>query len=642
DGVLSEKEIHQFSKLLTLLFHELKEAKISNPEIIKELNLENIPIPDNSGFLKPAGSLCINDGLDNPRKKFSFVHAQLTVSHELNEWLGIKTIARKRLQESSYRIPFGQSELLTTRLRNILEDYPCDGGIMKELLQNADDAGASEIVFITDFRTHPCRKLFDDKYAPLQGPSLCVYNNSCFSENDLKGITNLGDSSKKKDPASTGQYGIGFNAVYHITDAPSFLTRGAKVPHGELLCMFDPLCRYDPEATQQDPGVQFRNLEELRNLHPDSFMGYMEDDVMKGDGTLFRLPLRTAKDSPISKEVWSPERLANIVDSFKEDMQKSLLFLKNIRKITIVKYLKNGNKKIEYVVESKLDKSGEITVDSLRKYIKKNASEYQKDNSKLLCNIPSMSFSFDMHVKDSENNLQKWHIVHQLGAFDSESVPDDVKNSFFKGDMKLLPHGGVALLLDTQPYKNVSQVVSCYLPLPVKSGLPFSIHGHFALNSSRRDLWTGQDVKSQWNHWILQEVVTPSAANAIEYYRLNKLPQNQSLLSEKKYIESIKFYHAILPCIENVKSDYMSLFVKCLYKYIDSKSLNLFDVFVYDKEINEQRRVPIVNTSYEPKKGTIYWHSINGQNFPLYFVSNSQNFFSIFRISEFLFTAINN
>lgn len=36
----------------------------------------------------------------------------------------------------------------TIRLRRILAAYPCDKEILKELLQNADDAGCSNITFI--------------------------------------------------------------------------------------------------------------------------------------------------------------------------------------------------------------------------------------------------------------------------------------------------------------------------------------------------------------------------------------------------------------------------------------------------------------------------------------------------------------
>ena len=43
---------------------------------------------------------------------------------------------------------FEQGEPFTVRLRGILEDYPPGIGILKEVLQNADDAKARVIVIL--------------------------------------------------------------------------------------------------------------------------------------------------------------------------------------------------------------------------------------------------------------------------------------------------------------------------------------------------------------------------------------------------------------------------------------------------------------------------------------------------------------
>ncbi len=63
------------------------------------------------------------------------------------------------------------------------------------MLQNADDACATEVHFVKDPRTHPGERVFDESWRPLQGPALCIYNNSPFSETDLEGIQKLGGCS---------------------------------------------------------------------------------------------------------------------------------------------------------------------------------------------------------------------------------------------------------------------------------------------------------------------------------------------------------------------------------------------------------------------------------------------------------------
>lgn len=39
-----------------------------------------------------------------------------------------------------------QVQSLTIALKNICRDYPAGGAVLRELLQNADDAGATDVV----------------------------------------------------------------------------------------------------------------------------------------------------------------------------------------------------------------------------------------------------------------------------------------------------------------------------------------------------------------------------------------------------------------------------------------------------------------------------------------------------------------
>lgn len=50
---------------------------------------------------------------------------------------------------------FGQSEALTTRLRHIIEAYADGPGVLMELVQNADDAGATTVRFMLDHTSYP-------------------------------------------------------------------------------------------------------------------------------------------------------------------------------------------------------------------------------------------------------------------------------------------------------------------------------------------------------------------------------------------------------------------------------------------------------------------------------------------------------
>jgi sacsin len=123
--------------------------------------------------------------------------------------------------------PYGQQEPLTRRIHSILRDYPAGTQIMKELLQNADDARyvlhasssgsillvtgglcrASDVTFMLDLRVGT-----DPRLSPrMANPSLFCYNNKPFAEKDFVSLQNLGQSCKRQDTSSTGRFGIGFN-----------------------------------------------------------------------------------------------------------------------------------------------------------------------------------------------------------------------------------------------------------------------------------------------------------------------------------------------------------------------------------------------------------------------------------------------
>jgi hypothetical protein len=67
---------------------------------------------------------------------------------------------------------FGQHEELTTRLANLVRQYPAGPGIIKEFIQNADDAGATRLDIVMDWRDHGTSLSPDDPIRPLLGPAL--------------------------------------------------------------------------------------------------------------------------------------------------------------------------------------------------------------------------------------------------------------------------------------------------------------------------------------------------------------------------------------------------------------------------------------------------------------------------------------
>jgi sacsin len=67
------------------------------------------------------------------------------------------------LNQNTTALPWGQSEPMTLRISSLLKSYTDGLAVFKELIQNADDAGATKVCFLYDERDNlDCRDgLFD-------------------------------------------------------------------------------------------------------------------------------------------------------------------------------------------------------------------------------------------------------------------------------------------------------------------------------------------------------------------------------------------------------------------------------------------------------------------------------------------------
>lgn len=90
-------------------------------------------------------------------------------------------------------------------IRKLLTDlYPDRAHFIYELLQNAEDAQASEVTFL----------LKKDKLIFVHD------GKKVFSFEDIESITSIADSTKADDGTSVGKFGVGFKAVFAYTNTP--------------------------------------------------------------------------------------------------------------------------------------------------------------------------------------------------------------------------------------------------------------------------------------------------------------------------------------------------------------------------------------------------------------------------------------
>ena len=96
---------------------------------------------------------------------------------------------------------------------NLSDRYGSGFHVLKELIQNAEDAGAEVIRFIA----HPGWSTATN--ALLRVPGFLVANDGRFEAKDGRGILSFADTAKGDEVTAIGRFGFGQKAVFHVCDA---------------------------------------------------------------------------------------------------------------------------------------------------------------------------------------------------------------------------------------------------------------------------------------------------------------------------------------------------------------------------------------------------------------------------------------
>ncbi|XP_054849088.1 sacsin-like [Eublepharis macularius] len=561
---------------------------------------QSISFPDTHKILHPLPKLFFDDTPWLPREKgVLFCHSM--ISREVALCCGIPTtrhhmLSRRQIQGfSQWATDFGAKEDLNTRLANILREYSSSSrDVLRELLQNADDAGASVVHFLWDQRHHPAHRVFGDEWKDLQGPALCIYNNRTFDMRDIEGIQRLGSGGKGGRRDTTGKYGLGFNTVYHLTDCPAFVTGDSA------LCVFDPTLCYLPHSDDVSPGGMFSLTKDFKDAFQDVYDTFLPEVFDLERGTVFRLPLRTpagAAVSPICQRSVSEEDVSSMLTALTEEADCLMMFLNHVHRVVFSVIKENQTTPTEvFWVETK---GGEPERLEYQKQFHQAAAAGGMDVGE-----PVRVF-YRMKVNSSVSEISSdWLVGRQIGV-DSLATVEGVH----------LPHGGVAACINGQPEGRAF----CTLPLPVKTGLPIHINGNFNVDSGRRDLRKDDSKDSPevvWNSFLLRDLVAPLYLHLLEELRkaLGNPPlQFSSLNACQKTLHSDYLRHFLL--VTDHVPPFWHQLVHHMYKLACKGRFSL--VPVYQKKSNHRMEVVSVSWSVlrrgHPTKDPYFLQSkING------------------------------
>ncbi|KAF9082980.1 hypothetical protein BGX23_011899 [Mortierella sp. AD031] len=407
----------------------------------------------------------------------------------------------------------GIHEPLTTRIAGILRAYPDSTQIARELLQNSDDAGSTVQWYLLDHRDHlkharttnpsedPKLRLFHDDLQDYMGPALLAGSDSVFEEKDFLSLKNLASSEKRGDESKIGQMGIGFNSIYHLTDCPSFIS-------GDQFMMIEPHQRiFNGERSEFNEGAVRGNFVEgkqgLQDF-PDQLQAFsvLEDiDFSKSyPGTIFRFPLRTpdqAKASALTKYACTYEQVRQMLIELKDEALKALLFLKHVQKIQIYERKEDQDTptklfEIEIVNTDEVKAQRLCLLRDFKRHVQ--SSESVNQDAVLECSVrPTYKLTHENGLTTQET----WQVTTRIGNISKTraAMLEDSNGDVNIADHKLIPWVGIAA--PTEPgIKIDSPGLFCFLPVGgIQLPFPVHINGHFAVEQSRRDIWTNTDGK---------------------------------------------------------------------------------------------------------------------------------------------------
>ena len=570
------------------------------PVELQEKVMVPIQTRDESLVLKPCTdcTFCDHDWLRQGRSEFDIPEDVFLIDESISakkaRLLGVKPLSTCLMagEELGFELT-GQHEPLTTRLNNILREYKVGVGIFKELIQNADDAGATKVCFLIDRRDGPKKSLFSPGMSECQGPALWAYNDGVFSDDDFKNINKLAGKTKKDDFTKIGRFGLGFNAVYHLTDVPSFVSR-------EYLVVFDPNIQHlSGKVTESHPGLRFNLAKNARPLKTftDQFQPYHDvfhcntrpqnDEKFNFNGTLFRFPFRTRSQacrSKISEEYYDSERIQTLLDSLREAISLLTLYTQHVVEVEVYDLEKNKDpRKIQLILSTKKNVES-IRLHLDRPFIKTCAEWWSRKirHEATLDECPSQLQRITINTVKStatssgeieQSHLQESWLTSSCMGQESSSVmalkPEGRENG-------LMPLAETAAKLnsDERSSTRIPQAILgeafCFLPLSINTGLPVHVNGFFAVSTNRRQIWepgtTEHDkpFEGEWNVSLLNDAI------ACSYIQL--------LLEMKHRLgkDDTMSLQGMLPRHDGLHSTAWTPLAKSVYDKIVNESLAIF------------------------------------------------------------------
>ena len=193
-------------------------------------------------------------------------------------------------------------------IARMLGDLQGTRTVIYELLQNADDApGATRVRFVvTGESLEVWNDGIFDKCEDVTAPA-CSWLLDRKHRCDFHSFRTVGSGDKQARPGTTGAFGIGFTAVYQLTDRPELISNGEHW--------------FVDEMADQDDRIQRRILSQPH------------------EGTTLRLPWAASASQfrrRLKQEAMTEDSIRRFPEDLRECVIGAMLFLKKIDSIEII------------------------------------------------------------------------------------------------------------------------------------------------------------------------------------------------------------------------------------------------------------------------------------------------------------------